>query len=120
MTQLHNEGAPELGNVNDFLQELRSQFEDISHGQEPEAEIKKIKQRGCLAKEYVQEFWRIARKLRRWPELLLVHYFKTGLDKELLQICLCQGITDHIHDWYQIAMDLELRQYKKEISEKKP
>lgn len=63
VTQLHNEDTPELGNIDDFLQKLRSRFEDEAQSQEAEAEIKAIKQRGCPAKEYVREFCRIARKL---------------------------------------------------------
>ncbi|ETE62915.1 Trafficking kinesin-binding protein 1, partial [Ophiophagus hannah] len=39
-----------------------------------------------------------------------------GVDKELYQICLCQGVPDRIHVWYQTAvvMDLELWQHQKE------
>lgn len=89
MNQLHNKDAPELGNIDAFQQDLRARFKGESQAQEVEAEIREIKQKGHLAKEYVQEFRRIAGKLWHWPERLLVYFFKEGLDKELLYICVC-------------------------------
>lgn len=87
VTQLHDEGAPELNNIDDFLQELRTRFEDMAQGHEAEEQIKAkkkmVKQRGRPAKEYVGEFQRLTGKLRHWPERLLVHYFKGGLDQEI-------------------------------------
>lgn len=50
-------------------------------------EIRDLKQKGKLAKEYVLEFRRVASKLRHWPERLLVYFFKENLDWELLHAC---------------------------------
>lgn len=46
VTQLHDEGAPELDSINDFLQELRNWFKDTAQGKEAEAEILELKQKG--------------------------------------------------------------------------
>lgn len=98
VAQLHDEDAPELGDVDKFLQELRERFEDMAQGKEAEAEIKAIRQRGCPAKEYVGEFQRLAGKLWYWPECHLVHYLKECLDRELCTACVCRGVPDCIHD----------------------
>ncbi|ETE60040.1 hypothetical protein L345_14221, partial [Ophiophagus hannah] len=76
--------------------------------------------RGCPAKVYVREFQRLTGKLQYWPERLLVHFFKEGLDKELCNTCVCQGISDRIHDWYQmvVAMDIELHWHPRDAREK--
>lgn len=60
--------------------------------------------------------------MRYWPEHLLLHYFKEDLDQELCNTCVFHGVNNHIHDWYQmaVAMDLEIHSYCKETSEKKP
>ncbi|KAG8142998.1 hypothetical protein E2320_000308 [Naja naja] len=75
---------PQLGNVDEFLHELRKRFEDTAQDQEAEAQIK-------------------------------------GLDKELCNTCVCQGIPDCIHDWYQrvVAMDIELHWHPKERKPKR-
>lgn len=86
---LHDEGALEFDNMDDFLRELQAQFEDSSQTQEAEARIKMMKQRGWPTKEIVQEFHHLAGKFRNWPERILMHYFKKCLDEELLKICLC-------------------------------
>lgn len=83
MIQLHDEGTPELENINDFLQELRMRFDNTDQGHEVKVETKAIKQRGHPTKEYIREFWRLTGKLWYWPECLLVRYFKEGLEKEL-------------------------------------
>lgn len=100
VTQLHDEDAPELGNIDTFLQELRVRFEDDSQALQSEAEICKIKQRGWPTKEYIQEFQRVAEKLQQWLERLPVHFFKGDLDCDLLHMCIYQGIFDQIHEWY--------------------
>lgn len=54
---------------------------------------------------------------------LLVHFFKAGLDHELLHMCVYQGVPDQIHEWYWmvVVMDLELKWYKKcRATEQKP
>ncbi|ETE58638.1 hypothetical protein L345_15640, partial [Ophiophagus hannah] len=70
-TQLNDEGAPELNNVDDFLRELRSHFEDSSQAQEAEAEIKKsldeelLKICLChgLPEDRIYEWYRMAIKM---------------------------------------------------------
>lgn len=56
MTSLHDEDAPELGNVDLFLEELRAKFENESQALQAEVEICDLKQRGQLVKKFVQEF----------------------------------------------------------------
>lgn len=43
VTQLYDENASELGNINVFLQELRTRFEDESQALPAEIEIHKLK-----------------------------------------------------------------------------
>ncbi|ETE62037.1 hypothetical protein L345_12209, partial [Ophiophagus hannah] len=81
-TQVHDEGAPELDNIDDFLRALQARFEGSAQAQEAEAEIKMMKQKGWPAKEIVKEFLRLAGRLSNWPEQILVHYFKECLDEE--------------------------------------
>lgn len=80
VAQLHDEGAPELEDNNEFLQLLRTWFEDIAQRQEAEAEIRDLKKKGHPTKELVWKFQRVAGKLRDWPEHLLAHHFKEALD----------------------------------------
>ncbi|ETE58728.1 Retrotransposon-like protein 1, partial [Ophiophagus hannah] len=84
-TQLNDEGAPELNNVDDFLRELQSHFEDSSRVQEAEAEIKSIRQKGRPAKELVLEFRCLATNLRHWSQRILVHYFQERIPEILIQ-----------------------------------
>lgn len=69
---LHDEGAPELGDPNAFLGELRVCFGDNMQAWNAEFEIHTIRQGSRLVTEYIQE---LAGRLRHWPEQLLVHYF---------------------------------------------
>lgn len=62
-------------------------------------------------------------KLWQWPERLLVYFFKESLDHELLHACIYRGVPDQIHEWHwmTVAMDLELKRYKKcGATEQKP
>lgn len=113
--QLHNKDVPELGNIDTFLQELRTRFKDDPETLQAEVEICMHKKRGRPAKEYVREFRRVAGKLQQWPECLLIYYFKEGLDRELFHACIYRGVPDWIHDWQQmvVALDIELKQYKR-------
>lgn len=54
--KFYDKDVPELGNIDTFLQKLRSRYEDDSQALQAEAKIYKIQQRGRLTKEYVQEF----------------------------------------------------------------
>lgn len=121
MTQLHDEDAPDLGDSDIFLQELRARFKDESQTQQAEAEIQEIKQKSHPAKEYIREFRRLDGKLQHWPERLLVYFFKEVVDPELFPTCVCRGVPERIHNWYRmaVAMDLELNRHKKRGSAKK-
>ncbi|ETE60218.1 hypothetical protein L345_14041, partial [Ophiophagus hannah] len=99
VTQLHDEGTPKLGDVDELLQEMRKRFEDTAQGLDAEAEIKAIRQKGCLAKEYIGEFQRLTGRLSYWPKCLLVHYFKEVPDWELHNAWVCQGVPHCINDW---------------------
>ncbi|ETE58788.1 Calbindin-32, partial [Ophiophagus hannah] len=50
VTQLHDKDAPELGNTDTFLQELRARFEDESQAQKVEAKIHEIRQKSHPAR----------------------------------------------------------------------
>lgn len=80
MASLHDEDSPELGNAMVFLENYGP---DSKMRHKPSRQIRGLKQRGRLVKEYVQEFWRVVGKLWYWPEQLLVYHFKNGLEKEL-------------------------------------
>lgn len=75
-------------------------------------EILYLKQRGRSADDYVREFRRVAGKLRVWPERLLVHQFKVGLDCTLYQACAYRGLPYQLSNWYQavVELDAELRE----------
>lgn len=96
VTNLHDEGTPELLDANLFMEQLRVRFEDESQALQAEKEIDHLRQRGRPAKEYVREFWRVAGHLGQWPEWSLIHYFKQGLDCDLLQVCIYQGILNQL------------------------
>lgn len=51
--QLYDEGTSELDDIVKFLQLQRTQLKDTAQGQEAEAEIKDLKQRGRPTKEPV-------------------------------------------------------------------
>lgn len=48
-----DQAAPEFGDANEFMEALRTWFKDTNQGQEAEAEIKDLKQRGHPVKELV-------------------------------------------------------------------
>lgn len=84
MTNLHDEEVPELWDANLFIEQLRARFEVESQALQAEKEIHHLKQSGCLMKEYVQEFQRVTGLLGQWPKRSVIHYFKQGLDCDLL------------------------------------
>ncbi|KAG8139841.1 hypothetical protein E2320_002610 [Naja naja] len=91
VTQLHDEDAPEMGNIDTFLHELRNRLEDDSQALQAEAEIRDLKQSSRPTKEYIQQFCRVAGMLRQWQERLLVYFFKESLDHELLNAWFSKG-----------------------------
>lgn len=82
VTNLHDEGAPELLDANLFMEQLRARFEDESQALQVVKATHHLKQKGHLAKEYVWAFQRVAGRLGQWPERSLIHYFKEGLDHD--------------------------------------
>lgn len=114
VTALHDEGAPELGDPDMFLGELRTCFGNIMQTRRAENDVHNVKQGGPSVAEYIREFQKIAGRLRHWSEQLLTHYFRDGLNQELFYMCLPRGIPNQLHDWYQLVtkMELDLREYK--------
>lgn len=51
VTSLHNEDAPEMTNINAFLDEFRARFEDKSKAQKAEMEIPELKQGNRMVEE---------------------------------------------------------------------
>lgn len=96
LNSLHNEQAPELWNLNLFIWGLRTRFENEPIALQAEKDIHEVKQAGRPVKEYVREFRRVAGLIERWPERSLVHHFKNGLDNNLFQACIYQGIPDQL------------------------
>ncbi|ETE63207.1 hypothetical protein L345_11033, partial [Ophiophagus hannah] len=122
IAELHDEGAPELEDVDEFVRSLRARFEDPANPEKAEAEIKGLRQHGRPPKELVWEFRRVARRLQGWPKRLFVYYFKEALDLELRKLCTIRSVPDRIQDWYRmaIAMDLEINHHHRATQEKAP
>ncbi|ETE58858.1 hypothetical protein L345_15416, partial [Ophiophagus hannah] len=96
---LEGEAAEWLGNINEFLQQLRKRFKDMAQGQEAEEEIEAIKQRAD--RRVCQRVLELTGKLRYWLECLIVHFLKkawTGLNRKLHNTCICCRIPDCIHN----------------------
>ncbi|KAK9391826.1 hypothetical protein NXF25_017413 [Crotalus adamanteus] len=103
---LFGEHATELADVGAFLEALRLRFEDSTRTQRAEAEIVTLRQGGRPVREFIKDFQRVAGRLRSWPEKLLVHHFRHGLDVELRQACLVRGVPSRLSDWYKAVTEL--------------
>ncbi|KAK9401553.1 hypothetical protein NXF25_012267 [Crotalus adamanteus] len=103
---LFTDHARELADIGSFLDALRACFEDPTRVQRAEAEIIGLKQAGRPIREFIREFQRVAGRLRTWPERLLVHHFRNGLDKELRQACIIRGVPCRLHDWFKVVTEL--------------
>lgn len=108
VADLHSDHARELTDLGLFLEALRARFEDDTQVQIAKGELLVLRQRGRPAKEYEKDFQALAGKLRTWPEKLLVHWFHTGLDKDLQQACVYRGLAPHLCEWYKAAVDLDI------------
>lgn len=75
MVALNDEGAPELGIVNDFLEGFWASFGDSTQACWVESDIRSIRQGNRSVAEYIWGFLSIARRLSGWPECLLVYQF---------------------------------------------
>lgn len=61
-----------------------------------EARIHSLKQGKQPLMEYIQDFCHLARLLRNWPECMLVHHSREGLNKKLYQNCLPRGVPHNL------------------------
>lgn len=98
VVNLHDKGAPKLGDLAAFLGELRAQFSNPTQPQRAEAEVQTARQVSRPVAKYIREFRRIAERLRNWPEGLLTQYFQKGLGRDLFHLCLARGILDRLND----------------------
>lgn len=114
MAGLHSDHTRELADLGLFLEALRIHFEDEASIQVAEGDLVSLRKWGRPAWEYVQEFRKIAGRLRGWPDRLLVHQFHMGLDWELRQACVYRGLRSDISDWYKVAvgLDVGLREFR--------
>lgn len=106
VADLHSEHAWEMADAGLFLEALRAHFEDMSRAHRA-GELLLLKQRGRPALDYIREFRWVAGRLRGWPERLLVHQFRGGLDRDLRQACVYPGISHRLQGWYQAVIDLD-------------
>ncbi|KAK9400665.1 hypothetical protein NXF25_011379 [Crotalus adamanteus] len=105
---LYSDQARELADVGLFLDALRTRFEDPTRLQWAEAQLVGLRQRGRPAKEYIREFQKLAGRLRSWPDRLMVHHFRNGLDNEIRRACIVRGIGGRLSDWFKAAMELDI------------
>lgn len=103
VADLYTDHARELADTGPFLETLQSRFEDVSQVWWAEGELLALKQQGCSTAKYIHEFQRVAGRLRSWPERLLVHQFWAGLDQDLHQACVFQGIPSQLQDWFRVV-----------------
>lgn len=85
---------------------LQERFEDDTRSLQAEGDLLAIRQRGRPIKEYIRDFRHLAGKVHRWPERLLVHQFKGGLERTLQQACMCWGLLHRLQAWYQANTEL--------------
>ncbi|KAK9396578.1 hypothetical protein NXF25_019939 [Crotalus adamanteus] len=64
MVPLHDEGAPELGDADTFLEGLWARFGDATQAHQAEYDIRSIRRRNRSMTEYIREFCSIAGRLR--------------------------------------------------------
>lgn len=105
---LYSDHARELGDVGLFLDALQAQFEDVARVQRAESEVVGLQQHGRPVVDYVHEFRWVASRLRLWPEQMLVHHFKVGLDGALRRACVVRGIPHLLQEWFQVAVELDV------------
>ncbi|XP_039215403.1 uncharacterized protein LOC120315311 [Crotalus tigris] len=105
---LYSDHARELGSAGLFLDALHGRFEDPTRAQRAEAELLALQQGKRPAIEYVRDFRRMAGRLHSsWPERLLVHHFRAGLDHDLRQACVYRGVPNRLRDWFKVVVELE-------------
>lgn len=109
VADLHSQHTRELGNTGLFLKVLREQFKDATSAQRAEGDIVELQQWGRLVADYLRNFHWLAGKLRGWPEWLLVHHFKVGLDRMLCEACVYRGLPPRLGTCYLAATELDAK-----------
>ncbi|XP_039178262.1 uncharacterized protein LOC120298525 [Crotalus tigris] len=105
---LYSDHARELGSAGLFLDALHGRFEDPTRAQRAEADLLALQQGNRPAIEYVREFRKLAGRLQSsWPERMLVHQFRAGLDQDLRQACVYRGVPNRLRDWFRVGVELE-------------
>ncbi|KAK9408175.1 hypothetical protein NXF25_006949 [Crotalus adamanteus] len=105
---LYSDQARELADVGLFLDALKTRFEDPTRLQRAEAQLVNLRQRGRPVQEYIREFQKVAGRLRSWPDSLLIHHFRTGLDTNIRQACIIRGVVGRLADWFKAAVELDI------------
>ncbi|XP_013926037.1 PREDICTED: uncharacterized protein LOC106552320, partial [Thamnophis sirtalis] len=114
VADLYGDHAVELGDIGLFLMPLRERFES-SRIQQAEAELRATRQQGKPVAEYIREFRCLASKVRMWPERLVAHDFKVGLQQTLHLACIYRGLPPRLTAWFQATTELAI-----EFHEDKP
>ncbi|KAK9411889.1 hypothetical protein NXF25_003064 [Crotalus adamanteus] len=83
-------------------------FEDPTRLQRAEAQLVGLRQRGRPVQEYIREFQKVAGRLRSWPDCLLIHHFRAGLDTDIRRACVVRGVVGRLVDWVKAAVELDL------------
>ncbi|KAK9412177.1 hypothetical protein NXF25_003352 [Crotalus adamanteus] len=105
---LYSDQARELADVGLFLDALKTRFEDPTRLQRAEAQLVGLRQRGRQVQEYIHEFQKVAGRLRSWPDRLLIHHFRTGLDTDIRRACIVRGVVGRLADWFKAAVELDI------------
>ncbi|KAG8124614.1 hypothetical protein E2320_019845 [Naja naja] len=81
LVSFSNEEAPELMNMDTFVEGMWGRFEDPTETCRAEARIHSIQQGKQLIVEYIEEFLSLIIYLRGWLESVLVYQFRDGLNQ---------------------------------------
>ncbi|KAK9402123.1 RTL1: Retrotransposon-like 1 [Crotalus adamanteus] len=105
---LYSNHARELVDIGLFLDALKTRFEDPTRLQRAEAQLVGLRQRGRPVQDYIRDFPKVAGRLRSWPDRLLVHHFRTGLDIDLRRACVVRGIAGRLSEWFKAVVELDV------------
>ncbi|XP_039196604.1 uncharacterized protein LOC120306793 [Crotalus tigris] len=105
---LYSDQARELADVGLFLDALKTRFEDPIRLLRAEAQLVGLRQGGRPVQDYIREFQKVAGRLRSWPDSLLIHHFRTGLDTTIRQACIVRGVAGRLTDWSRAAVELDV------------
>lgn len=105
---LYRDHAGDLGDIGLFLSSLQERFKNNTSIQQEEGDQLVARRHGRPVVVYIQEFRQLAEKVRGWPEKLLVHQFKAGLDHALRQTCVTRGLPPRLAAWIQAATEIHI------------